>query len=438
MKQNMNEQTRITLNEWESCEPAEGNLLYRISLDSSKARETAKKLSRSGCIKILNLQEGLSISTTSYVGTISLGNVTITIMPKLQGIPLIKLLRYAYGMHDLNLMDRTRAQTGHEAFQDLIITELLREIRTLLNSGLHRDYLRSEELLANPRGRINIQGIASHNTAATAELPCIHHPRSFDCDANRILFGGLILSSRLTSDAYLRSDCRRLTDLFAGEIHTPELSRELLRKFLWNDNRILQSYIPAAKLISMLLDGIGTVLVEEGNPLEIQGFLFDMNIFFQWLLSRFLHENVRGYTIMDEYSLKDIMAYQLDRNPQRRKAPTPRPDFIVQSRGICKSVLDAKYRDIWNHGLPRNMLYQLAIYSLSRLSSEGATILYPTLSSNASVEQIRIANPLTGNRLATVTIRPVNLLEMSKLLDGNNSVSSQKAREQFAMHMIGF
>jgi 5-methylcytosine-specific restriction enzyme subunit McrC len=84
--------------------------------------------------------------------------------------------------------------------------------------------------------------------------------------------------------------------------------------------------------------------------------------------------------------------------------------------GQTIAVLDAKYRDLWEQPLPREMLYQLALYALGRTGEQASAILYPTMEATAREQTIVIQEPVRGGERARVTLRPVNLLKLDRLL----------------------
>ena len=81
-------------------------------------------------------------------------------------------------------------------------------------------------------------------------------------------------------------------------------------------------------------------------------------------------------------------------------------------------MLDAKYRDLWEQPLPREMLYQLALYALGRTGERASAILYPTVEAAASEQTIVIQEPVRGGERARVILRAVNLLRLDELRAG--------------------
>ena len=426
--------TAISLREWETARPEPGSSLAHRSLEGHAAgQRLAEELTRSGRMEVLELARGLELRATSFVGRFSLGEMTVTVHPKIAGAPLLNLFRYAYGLRHLDLYGAVEFGSSPWSFQDLLIQQLAAEIGELLARGIHRDYERTPADLASPRGRIDFSRYVRTAHLGKAALPCVHHPRTDDTPLNRVLLAGLGLAASLATDVELRGHVRRLSKMLGASVAAIRLDQFTLTQAWHGIDRRTTAYEPALTLIELLFGDRGIALDDQTGRVRLNGFLFDMNRFFQALISRFLHEHLTGVEIHDEYRLKGLFDYEPGQNPRGRRAPTPRPDFVVMRGGKMVSVLDAKYRDLWETPLPREMLYQLALYALGRSGGERASaILYPTMDATAREQAIAIHEPVRGLAQARVALRPVNLLALDELLRADMTPKAQQARSACA------
>lgn len=420
----------VTICEWETVGPGPSNSLRNRSLRDGSTRRLAAQLAEQGSIEVLELSSGLEIRAKSFVGRLTLGDLTITVQPKIPGAPLISLLRYAYGLRQLDLYQDAEYVTRSWAFQDLLIKQLAAEAFDILTRGLHRDYVRTPANLANPRGRIDFDRAAGLVYRAAPTLPCIDHPRIENTLLNQVVLAGLARSTQVTTDTYLRAYVARLTKTLSEAVSSRNLNSSVIALAARTVDRRTTAYLPALRIIDLLLQHAGASLEKEGNNVRLPGFLFDMNQFFQALMSRFLHQHLEHCEVRDEHRLQDFFRYDPALNPKRRKMPIQKPDFAICRRADTSkivAILDAKYRDLWETSLPSEMLYQLSLYALAqRGDRRQAVILYPTLNNHASDQAIQLLNPDTGAPQAGVILRPVNLLALEALVHRNDPQSRNR------------
>lgn len=425
----------VTLTEWSTCSPRDqgGERLVGLSFADPGTRSIARALAAQGMLSVREVREGIEVSTTSYVGRIRIGPVAVSVQPKIAPELLLRLFSYAHDLSSLRREGPTRFPSG-TLFQDVLLDQLVMQVKELVRDGLARQYLPVEGNLASPQGRVLLDRMSGR--FADARLPCRFHLRAADNTLNSTVLAGMRLASRLTESPQLRSSLRRLMDAF-GDIRTMRLDRQLLAAAWRSVNRLTATYEPSLRIIGMLYDGVSIRLAADEPEVVLDGFLYDMNRFFQALVGRFLRESLDGWVLREERGLLGLMRYAADANPRHRRAPVPRPDFTLVERGTGRTLLlDAKYRDLWNRSLPREMLYQLAIYALSQSAMPTTAMLYPARCSDVREARVEIRDPVGGGVRGVVGLRPVDLAELDRVIGLKGPVGVEE-RQRVARLMLG-
>lgn len=422
----------LVLPEWRTAKPAKHAVLQGLSLEGYEgARELATWLDRKQMLHVGPGDGGLAVRTRAFVGSVTVGPLRITITPKVGGSLLIKLLRYAYRLRNLGLYEQHQGATAAEHFQDLLLHQLAEEAEELFLRGLHRRYKEQRQSLPVPRGRIHFGRMAAGEGLLTAALPCRFHDRDEDCLPNRVLLAGLHLGGRLACDEDLAARLRQLARHLGDSISEFGLDRATVVRLRRERSRLLSAYDAALALIQLLVEGAGATVASQREA-RLPGFLFDMNRFFERLLERFLTENLPDAEVLTQEPLRGLFAYD---KAAGRRAPRPRPDFVVRCHGRHPAVLDAKYRDLWEEPLPREMLYQLALYALGQPHQKESAILYPTVDEDAIERRIFIKDPQTGRPVGSVALRPVRLGQLAELLARSSPDSEGGELQAFARQL---
>ena len=75
--------TLLTFHAWHTYTPESESKLAGRDLRDAATRRVAADLAASERLKVLGLRDGLQVTTTSYFGTVRLGELHLTIQPKL-------------------------------------------------------------------------------------------------------------------------------------------------------------------------------------------------------------------------------------------------------------------------------------------------------------------------------------------------------------------
>jgi 5-methylcytosine-specific restriction enzyme subunit McrC len=349
----------------------------------------------------------------------------------------MRLFQYAYKLRDLVTFDKTRSPKTRHGLPDLLILLLAAEIEELLYRGLRRQYAPFTERLDSLRGRILMNPLIRGGGVRDARLPCEYFERGADWHLNQVLRTGVERAAAITEDRTLRLRMHRLATMFENVTCIANFGTSDIDHAERQLNRLTAACKPALTIIRLLHEMMGTTLDGGNDTMASPGFLFDMNLFFQRLLSRFLTENLTSVQMADEKKIRNLFAYVKGANPRKRIAPAPRPDYAIFCRSKLKGFADAKYRDVWERGLPPGWLYQLSIYALAS-PQDTSILLYATMATEAEDEKIEIQQPTIGalRRPAIVIVRPVPLTVLADLLDPSSAPATVSARQRFAEKLI--
>jgi 5-methylcytosine-specific restriction enzyme subunit McrC len=155
---------------------------------------------------------------------------------------------------------------------------------------------------------------------------------------------------------------------------------------------------------------------DSDKVIQLKGFFFDMNRFFESIVEKLIQDFVPDYTLREQFQLNEMFSFEAGFNPRRRRTPTPRPDFALMKGNKVVKLMDAKYKDLWQASLPRDMLYQLGIYALSSEGDKTATIIYPSDNVLATTQKIAINDPTNNYNMGTVLLKSLNLNKVAVLL----------------------
>lgn len=344
------------------------------------------------------------LTAQHWVGTISLKNLNIEILPKLYGYVSTDDLRNVL-MRMIMISHQTpsvREMPGmvrmkKDSLIEMLIDTYLNLLDKYVREGLQHSYKKIDQNINRVKGRILFGKQFSRNILEPTKFWCRYSKFTEDNDINRFMKLCLCQMNRISRDEHNRRRIKYLLPVFDN---IPVISREkaLAKPIIFNSTN--QRAEEAYKYGLLFLNNIFSTL-SAGNT-SISMMLFNMNDLYElfvYRVSRIVFGNKAIYQMRGNYLL--------ERDLDRKKYVNLRPDITIKNNTGGFDIIDTKWK------IPKNFVkesdtYQMNAYSSSIKNVERVFLLYPYVERNDIVGDYSFID-LSG-RKRVLKIRTVDLM----------------------------
>ena len=325
----------------------------------------------------------------SRVGAFELGDLLVSIRPKLDISRVLFLASYAIGAFELQ--ERHFPFSEAETLVEALVPAFVSSAKRAFGRGLLHGYRTQEEPLHTVRGRI----VVSEQIRRRFDIPFPVEVRydefTDDILANRLVkAAAALLGDMHIQDAHLR-DGLRWTNTLLGRVSPVHFSPRDLPSVPFD--RLNEHYREVVELSRLILRYRAFEL--DRGDVRANGFLVDMNEVFQDFVTRALRETLRisNRTFRSDEALPKGLTLDVKQRVRLK------PDLSWWDASVCTFVGDAKYKDIYDEGAPNADLYQVLAYATA-LDLPGGLLIYAQGEADPVVHQIRHS----GKRLEVATV----------------------------------
>lgn len=298
------------------------------------------------------------IQTSRKVGVIQIGDLQITIAPKIGIGRLLFLLGYAKepgwsSDHALVDQETELMPAVAEAFSRLA--------SSALRQGLIHGYKTVEDSLAVVRGRIRENEQVRRRFGLTVPIEVRYDEYTADIAENQLLLGAV---SKLLKVPRVRDEVRKALHHLRyqlSEVSEPVRGAPLPN---WQRSRLNARYHAALGLAEIIL--AGDSFEQRVGGLTVTGIIFDMWRVYEDFVTVALGEAFAPFG--------GRVGLQAKCSLDEARAITMRPDFVWYADRLPLAVVDAKYKRESRDGFPDADIYQLLAYCTALGVSDGHLI----------------------------------------------------------------
>lgn len=324
-----------------------------------------------------------TIAAQQYVGTVQIGDLTVEVLPKIEGSAgpagdttiqrnLVAMLMVARGL-DIGDGDIARVAVQRHGILEILIRLFCDKLFAQVHRGLVHRYEGQEGQLAVLRGRLDLGTHLRVNAASPQRLYCRFDEFQADNPLNRVFRAALRLLLKVAKDL---GNQRRLAELLLAFEAITDVPAAALPWHRVGFDRLNERYRPAFKLAELFLKGTAPN-VTAGPELGFSLF-FDMNALFEEYIGRLAARVFRPSGI--QVGLQGPQRFLVMNDADGANAFAMRPDVVGMRDGRAAWIIDTKWKqlspDELREGAVQSDMYQMVAYA----SSYGCTdvvLLYP-------------------------------------------------------------
>lgn len=320
----------------------------------------------------------------STIGALEIGDLSVSVSPKLSISRVLFLASYAMGAFKLREMDRFNFKDASSLVEALALA-LAVAARRAFASGLLHGYRTEDEAMHTVRGRIRITEQIRRRFGVPLPLEVRYDEFTEDITANRLVKAAATrLGQARVRLPRSRADLRWVSARLAN-VSLVEFPKNAVPKVSFD--RLNEHYREVVALSRLVLRHMSFETGRGGN--RAPGFLMDMNKVFQDFVTQALREElgVSDRTFRDDDHIPHVTLDEARRISLK-------PDLSWWDGQTCTFVGDAKYKRIRDERVPNADLYQLLAYATA-LDLPGGLLIYAQGEAEQVVYQVRYA----GKRL---------------------------------------
>jgi len=339
------------------------------------------------------------VRAKSKVGVVRVGDLQLTITPKLPVRRLFFLLGYAlnpssywgHGDGDVLVGD-------HHDLLPAVAHAFERQAERALRRGLLQGYRHTEEELPVVRGRIRESDQMRRRYGFPVPIEVSFDEYTVDIPENRLLLAAM---DRLTRLPCVPGEVRGRLLRLRVRLDGVSVLRRGTPLPSWTPSRLNSRYTPAVRLAELILRDAS--IEQRGTDTAVSGFLLDLAKVFEDFVSVALRQALRPYGGCSRFQAR----HHLD----EAEVVLLKPDLVwYDDAGRPIGVADAKYKaEKAEEGFPSSDLYQMLAYCTS-LGVPSGHLVYAKGHSPRGSHQVRRAGVVITQHALELDRDPADLL----------------------------